>query len=415
MCKLTDSALKAAKPRVKEFKLSDGKGLFLAVRPNGQKFWLYQFRLIKKQCSYHLGMYPDVSLKRAREAHSKAREYVSQGIHPKAIKQQKEAEQAILEYDFEYYFKQWLSKQNLALNTSTDLVQRIEKNILPYVKGKKINELTTLTLLKILQRVSDRGARETAKRLATVVRNVFDIPVLLGVIESNPAEGLRRLLPEVDFKAKKNFSHITSEGDLRVLLRGLDIVRPRQDYTVTLALKLSVLLFLRPANIRYLKWSHIDQQKREIRFEAEDMKKARPFLVPLSTQALNLLEEARMLNSEEEYVFVTSRSRQGAPMSENTINKALQTTPHPETGEPLGKGFITHHGLRHTASTFLNEMNFNPDIIEVQLAHLSRDSIRQTYNKAEWLPKRHEMMQAWADYLDGLRAGAVVPIKRSVS
>jgi integrase len=268
---------------------------------------------------------------------------------------------------------------------------------------KEVDSYTTLDLLKIVQRIADRGARETAIKMAGVLRRVFNDILLLQIIETNPATGLAELLPKPDPKKKTNFAHINNEDDLKGLLLALDQVRPRQDYAVTMALKLMPLVFLRPGNIRFMKWEYVDFKHQIIRFPPEAMKRHAEHTVPLSKQALSILKEIHELTGLDEYVFTTTRGN-GKSMSENTTTKALQTLTDLNSGKPYGRGFMTSHGFRHTASTLLNEKGYDADVIEIQMAHINQDRIRATYNKAQWIEKRTQMMQEWSDYLDELRA-----------
>lgn len=163
------------------------------------------------------------------------------------------------------------------------------------------------------------------------------------------------------------------------------------------------LLFLRPHNIRYLRWDYIDFDNQIINLPASELKTRKPLQVPLARQAIEILQQLKPVTGHLEYVFIAARSSNGKPISESTSNRALQRIINPENNEPYGAGFMTSHGFRHTASTFLNELGFDPDVIELQLAHINKDRIRATYNKAQLMEKRKEMMQAWADYLDTLR------------
>lgn len=401
---LTDSKIKSAKPEQKPYKLADDRGMYLLVKPNGSKYFQYRFRIGGKQGTYQIGTYPDISLKKAREELQRARELVAEGVNPKELKTQRKVTAERDEHRFTHYYNEWLKKQNLAASTLRDQQLRVEKNLNPYMDKKRIDEWKTLDLLKVLQRISDRGARETAIRMAGILRKVFNDVLLLQVIDSNPAAGLTELLPKPDPVAKKNFSHITSEADLRRLLEAIYTVRPRQDYAVTMALKFMPLVFLRPGNIRFLSWEYVDFRKKTVTIPWEKMKmKASKVdhVVPLATQALAILKEMHLLTGDDEYVFSTTRSA-GKPMSENTTTKALQSLMNKDTGEPFGRDFMTSHGFRHTASTLLNERGYDADVIEIQLAHTNKDRIRATYNKAQWMQKRISMMQEWADYLDTL-------------
>ncbi len=400
---LTDTKVKTAKPKDKPYKLTDGRGMYLLVNTTGSKYWQYHFRINGKQGTYQIGTYPDTTLKKARDEHQLARDKVLQGLNPKEIKQERKASTEKEENRFNHYYEEWLKKQNFAPSTLKDLKLRVKKNLTPFMDKKRVDEFTTLDLLKILQRITDRGARETAIRVAGILRQVFNELLLLQIIENNPANGLPELLPKPNPAEKKNFAHIDNEEDLKRLLIALDEVRPRQDYAVRMALKLMPLVFLRPGNIRFMRWEYVDFKKKLINIPGSEMKRKIGHTVPLSKQAIAILKDIQELTGDDRYVFSTSRGN-GKPMSENTTTKAIQTVVDSETGEPYGKDFMTSHGFRHTASTLLNEKGYNSDVIELQMAHMSKDRIRATYNKAQWMDKRVAMMQEWADYLDQLKA-----------
>ncbi|MDG1731855.1 MAG: tyrosine-type recombinase/integrase [Thalassotalea sp.] len=411
---LTDTAVKNAKPENKARKLSDGGGLYLLIKPTGYKCWKYDFRLDNTRGSYTIGNYPDIGLKLARQEHREARELVAMGINPKQIKIQRKVKDELKNKRFSFYMNQWLDKQVLAKTTYSDLKQRIDKNLIPYLDGKYIDEYTTPDLLGVMLRMSNRGAKETAIRLANILRRVFNEVLILGIIDTNPAQGLAELLPKPDKRIDKNFGHVTSEQDLRILLQQIDYPTANQDIAVTQALKLMPLVFLRPYNIRFLKWEYINFNERIINIPAEELKNNKSLDVPLSNQAFSILKDMLPVTGDKEYVFVTSRGKD-TPLSENTTTQALKRFINPVTNEPYGSGFMTSHGFRHTASTMLNELGFNPDIIELQLAHIDKNRIRATYNKAQWMEKRIDMMQSWADYLDGLKSqGNVTPINKKV-
>jgi len=410
---LTDTAVKNAKPEDKARKLSDGGGLYLLIKPTGYKSWKYDFRLDNTRGSYTIGNYPDIGLKKAREEHREARELVAMGINPKQIKIQRKVKDELKNKRFSFYMNQWLDKQVLAETTYKDLKQRIDKNLTPYLDNKYINEYTTADLLGVMLKMSDRGAKETAIRLSNIIRRVFNEILILGIVDSNPAQGLAELLPKPDRRIDNNFGHITSTVDLRVLLNQIDCPTAKQDLAVTQALKLMPLVFLRPYNIRFLKWEYINFDERIINIPATELKNNKPLDVPLATQAIEILKDMQAVTGDKEYVFITSRGKD-TPLSENTTTIAIQRLINPVTGKPFGSGFMTSHGFRHTASTMLNELGYHSDIIELQLAHTNKDRIRATYNKAQWLKKRIDMMQSWADYLDGLKTpnSNIIAIKR---
>jgi integrase len=386
-----------------------GGGLYLEVLKSGSKSWRYKFRIEGKAGLYVFGQYPEIKLREISQLHQEARDLVARGIHPRTLKEQAKVESEIHEKRFSDFASAWVKKQSYKSSTETDLIQRLEKNIYPFLDCKSVNEWTTRELFNVLERMLQRGAIETARRLAGTMKNVYNDIFLLGVVDSNPAQGLQELLPA---KPKaENFGSITNPEDLKNFFLSMQEVRPREDYAVTQALKLIPLVFLRPSNIRFLRWEYIDLENNRIDFPSEVMKRDNPHIVPLSRQAKEILLDMAMLTAGNEFVFSTSRGR-GQPLSENTTTKAFQRRINPLTGKTYGKGAVTSHGFRHTASTLLNEMGFNADLVEVQLSHLNKDTVRQTYNKAQYITQRAEMMQAWADYLDSLKAGGnVVPIR----
>ncbi len=410
---LTHTAVSKAKPKDKVFKLFDGGGLYLQVKPSGYKCWKYDYRINSSRGTYTIGQYPDTSLKQARIDHREARSYVAKGTHPKVIKEQRRIDSELNEKRFSHYVKNWLDKQNLATSTLSDLRQRIDKNLTPYLDKKPINQFTTIELLHIVSKMSDRGAKETAQRMASVLRRIFNEVLILGIVSTNPAQGLVELLPKPNIRSKSNFGHLTSPDDLKVLLQQIDTPSIRQDFATTQALKLMPLVFLRPRNIRFLKWEYIDLDEQMIKLPASELKTRKPLDVPLSKQSIAILEDIKPLTGDGEYVFVTSHGR-GKPLSENTTTQALKRIINPATGEPFGTGYMTSHGFRHTASTLLNELGFDADVIELQLAHINKDRIRATYNKAQWMEKRISMMQAWADYLEKLKSSyEITPITQN--
>ena len=398
---LTNISVSKAKPEAKNYKLTDQGGLFLLVRSTGSKVWKYDYRINGNRGTFTIGSYPEVSLKDAREAHLQARRLVAEGKNPTEAKTVNRLKAEMDEKRFSHYAKDWIAKQNLATATEEDLVQRGEKNLYPYLDKKPVDSFTTLELLKVLSLVSDRGARETAKRMAGVLRRVFNELLILGLIENNPAQGLAELLPRPDHRQKGNFGHITDPEELGPLIQQIYNPSNRQDPVTTCALKLMPLLFLRPKNIRFMKWSYIDFAQAMLTIPGSEMKAGKELKVPLARQAIEILNEVRAITGRHPYVFVTSHGH-GSPMSENTTTAALRRLINPATKKPYGTGYMTSHGFRHTASTLLNEMGYSADAIELQMAHISQDRVRSTYNKAQLMNERTHMMQEWADYLENL-------------
>ena len=398
---MSNTQIKNAKPRDKAYKLSDQGGLYLLARPNGSKVWRYDYRLNDKRLTHTIGTYPDTSLAAAREAHAAARCLVKAGSNPTVIKNQG-ANSNIL---FSTRCKAWLSNQNLAESTKKDLVQRIEKNLYPYMDSKSHTSYISRDLLEIMKKMSDRGARETSFRMAGVLRKVFNEALALGDIDVNPANVLSDLMPAPDSKTKSNFAHVTSADDLKALLQQIHKTDLRRDTAVTLALKLMPLVFLRPKNIRFMKWEYIDFEAALMTIPKEAMKMGKELKVPLAAQAIAILKEAHKSTGELEYVFMSTigiGKDRPTPIGESATTNAIKRMIDPRTGKAFGTGFMTSHGFRHTASTMLNELEYPADAIELQMAHLTQNVIRGTYNKAQLMPTRVKMMTEWADHIDDL-------------
>jgi len=396
---LTNTQIKNAKPKDNQYKLSDQGGLYLLVRHNGSKAWKYDYRLNDKRLTYSIGTYPDTPLAEAREAHTAAKKLVKTGSNPTSIKNQ----QANISILFSDRCKAWLSRQNRAESTRKDLVQRIEKNLYPYMDSKCLTSYTTRDLFEIVKKMSDRGTRETALRMAGILRKVFNEAFILGDIETNPANGLTDLIPLPDIKTKTNFGHITNTEDFKILLQQIHKPDPRRDKAVTLALQLMPLVFLRPQNIRFMKWDYIDFEAALITIPKEAMKMDKELKVPLATQAIAILKEAHKHTGELEYVFVSTVGLgKNKPISESATTNAIKRMIDPRTGKAFGTGFMTSHGFRHTASTMLNELEYPADAIELQMAHVTQNIVRGTYNKAQLMPTRVKMMSEWGDHIEGL-------------
>ncbi|UQB43139.1 tyrosine-type recombinase/integrase [Thiomicrospira microaerophila] len=396
---LTDAKVKTAKPKDTAYKLTDGGGLFLYVTKAGAKSFRYDCALNGKRATLTLGLYPETSLADARAKHESARALIAQGIDPRINEVSK------LE-PFSFYALEQIKVSKIEPRTALKKTQRLEKYLFNHLDRIPADKITTIDLLNLIKPVSDKHP-ETALRLASDCRQTFNYLIALQKISTNPAAMLSDLLPAKPEPV--NMAHTTDAKQLAILLKAFDAYHG--DFAVKQALRLMPLVILRPANIRFLKWEFIDFENKLITFPADTMKKKRIHKVPLSQQALEILEAMRPVTGSKEHVFIAGNRTK--PLSENTLNKAIQYAKHPQTAEPIGKGLQTSHGFRHTISTALNEMRFDGDAIELQLAHLNRDRIARVYNKSELLAERAKMMQAWADYLDSLKMGAqVIPIKR---
>ncbi|PYS60573.1 MAG: DUF4102 domain-containing protein [Gammaproteobacteria bacterium] len=395
---LNDTRVRSAKSREKAFKLSDERGLFLLVMPTGSRLWRLKYRVNGREKLISLGAYPDVTLKRAREKRDAARRLIADGIDPSV---QRKAERAALAQSFEGVAKEWLELQtkSLAPETISILTARLDSGLYPYIGSRPISAITAQEVLSALRRIESRGRHETAHRVRALAGRVFRYAVATGRAQHDVAADLIGALAPVK---SKNFASVIDPVRVGELMRA---IHGYSGHPVTaLALKLAPLVFVRPGELRAAEWTEFDLVNAEWRIPGERMKMGDPHLVPLSRQALAILRELQPLARGGKYLFPSLRTRD-RPMSDNTINAALRRMGY--TSEEQ-----TGHGFRSMASTLLNEQGFPPDVIELQLAHTERNKVRAAYNKAQRLPERRKMMQAWADYLDGLRAGGnVVPLK----
>jgi integrase len=396
---LNDTKVRSAKSREKAFKLSDERGLFLLVMPTGSRLWRLKYRLNGREKLISLGAYPDVTLKRAREKRDAARRLIADGVDPSV---QRKAERAALAQSFEGVAKEWLELQTKSLTPETIsiLSARLDSGLYPYIGSRPISAITAQELLGALRRIEARGRHETAHRVRALAGRVFRYAVATGRAHHDVAADLKGALAPV---RSKNFASVTDPARVGELMRA---IHGYSGHPVTaLALKLAPLVFVRPGELRAAEWPEFDLANAEWRIPGERMKMGEPHLVPLSRQALAILRELQPLARGGRYLFPSLRTRD-RPMSDNTINAALRRMGY--TSEEQ-----TGHGFRSMASTLLNEQGFPPDVIELQLAHTERNKVRAAYNKAQRLPERRKMMQAWADYLDRLRTGAqVIPLRR---
>jgi integrase len=389
---LTNTAIKNAKPSDKPKRLFDGGGLYLEVSPKGGKYWRFKFRFGGKEKRLSLGVYPDVSLKDARERHSEARKLLANGIDPgEHRKAQKAATGTRDSNSFEIVGREWFAKQapNWAENHANRIIRRLERDIFPWIGGKAIADINAPQLLEVIRRIEDRGALETAHRALQNCGQVFRYGVATGRAERDPSGDLRGALPAV---RGKHFAAITEPEKAAEVLRALDGYRGT--LPVRCALRLAPLVFVRPGELRKAEWADMDLDAAEWRYTVT--KTDTPHIVPLSRQAVEILVELRPLTGRGRYVFPGARSAK-RPMSDNAILGAMRRL-------GISKEEMSGHGFRAMARTILDEvLGFRQDYIEHQLAHRVRDPNGRAYNRTAHLPERRKMMQKWADYLDKLR------------
>jgi integrase len=385
---LTDVAVRSAKPRPKPYKLSDERGLYLLCTPTGGRLWRFKYRVGRIEKLLALGAYPDVPLKKARDRRDEARRLVADGIDPSAKKKaDKKAEVDTVKGVAE----EWLTKQTSAPGTRKRDRDRLANFIFPKLGKRPIRTVTPPELLAVLRPIEARGTIETALRTRAVCGRVWRYAVATGHADRDITADLKGALST---KAVTSHAAITDPKRIGELLRAIDgyVGQP----ATHAALRLAPLVFVRPGELRAAEWAEIDLDKAEWRIPFERMKMRQQHLVPLATQAIAILDGIKEITGSGRYVFPSLRS-DSRPLSDNTINAALRRLGYSNTD-------MTGHGFRSMASTLLNEQGWHPDLIELQLAHAERNKNRAAYNRAERLVERRKMMQAWADYLDGLRA-----------
>jgi integrase len=396
---LSDTRVRAAKPGDKQYKLYDERGLFLLVTPTGGRLWRLKYRMGGREKLISLGAYPDVGLKRAREKRDEARKLLADGIDPSAQRQERRT--ALLQ-TFEGVAEEWLELQSksLAPETISILGSRLKSALYPYLGSKPVAAITAQEVLAALRRIEARGRHETAHRVRALAGRVLRYAVATGRAQHDVAADLKDALAPVK---SKNFASVTDPKRVGELMRAIHGYSGQP--ITAFALQLAPLVFVRPGELRAAEWSEFDLPNAEWRIPGARMKMGEPHIVPLSRQALAIVCELEPLARGGRYLFPSLRTRD-RPMSNNTINAALRRLGYTSDEQ-------TGHGFRSMASTLLNEQGFPPDVIELQLAHAERNKVRAAYNKAQRLPERRKMMQAWADYLDGLRTGAqVIPMRR---
>ena len=397
---LSATQVKRSAPRAKSFKLFDGEGMFLLVHPNGSKYWRLKYRFGDKQKTLALGVFPYVSLAQARERRFEAKKLLADGVDPGAARRAEKAAQAGKE-SFEAIAREWYAQnvENWSESYSTKLLRRLEVDAFPWIGTRPIDEIDAPELLRLLRRVESRGAVDMAHRIKQYCGQVFRYAIVTGRAGRDPTADLRGALKPTKVK---HLASITDPKAIGPLLRAIEGYQGA--FVTRCALQLAPLVFVRPGELRRAEWPECDFDALEWRIPPERMKAGAPHVVPLSEQAIEILEDIHPLTGQGRYVF-PARGSGDKPMSENTVNGALRRLGY--SGAEM-----TGHGFRSMASTLLNEQGWNRDAIERQLAHAERDNVRAAYNYADYLPERRRMMQAWADYLDSLRRGAeVIPIE----
>ena len=408
MGKLSDKAIQAAKPREKMYKISDGDGLALIVQPTGKKLWWLRYRFGGKEKTYSLGPYPLIGLKDARDRAFEARKMVVNDIDPSKARQASrtaqietakaatETVEAISREWFKKFSPQWVESH------ADRIIRRLERDVFPYIGKQEIKSVTPPQLLEVLRRVESRGAVETTHRVLQNCGQVWRYAVATGRVERDISGDLKGAIPPTKVK---NLGAVVEHQEIGVLLRDID------DYhgspVVKAALKLAPLVFVRPGELRHAEWDEFDFTNDEWNIPAGKMKARRPHVVPLSRQAITLIEELRHITGEGKYLFPAANSKT-RPISNMALLAAIRRMGY-------GKEEMTAHGFRAMASTNLENLQYDERLIELQLAHVDQNNSRSPYKRNAsrlQLDKRKEMMQHWADFLDELKTGAkIIPFR----
>lgn len=407
---LNDPRLRQAKPTAKPYNLYDSGGLYLTVSPTGSKWWRMKYRYAGKERRIGLGVYPAVSLAEARLERDRARLTLREGNDPGLVKRTANARKKVAEANtFEAIAHEWLEMKNSGWMPSQRAKEkrRLEIHAFPWIGKVPIADIRAADVRPLLERLVKRGTLDMAHRLRQQISAVFRYAGQDDRAASDPAGALAGTLPE---HTKRGYAALTNPRDVGALLRAIDGFKGQ--LPTACALKLAPLLFVRPGELRAAEWSEFDLEAAEWQIPAARRKLRKRFkeglntpahLVPLPSQAAEVLGELHPLTGHGKYLFPGARDSRKS-MSNATVNAALRRLGYDSET-------MTGHGFRHMASTLLNELGWNPDAIERQLSHKGH-GIRAVYNRAEYMAERRKMMQAWADYLDGLKNGArVTPIK----
>ncbi len=402
---LSDVKVRNAKPKEKDYKLADGGGLYLLVSSTGGKLWRFKYGYGGKEKLLALGVYPIVGLSDARQRRDDAKKLLDNGVDPSINrKAAKAARNEAIENCFEMVAREWHGhkKDEWSIDHAATIMARLENDIFPWMGGTPLTDVTAKNIKEVVDRVRSRGTIEAARRLLTIINQVFTYAISTDRANFNIAQGLKGYLPPSS-KTKKHMAAVTDPKELGQLLRAMDTYQG--SFVAQCALKLLPLLFCRPGELRHMEWCEIDFEAGQVNIPGHKMKMKSDHIIPLSSQAIVILKELQPLTGHGKYVLPSTRSFSRC-MSDNTINAAFRRM-------GFDGGTVVGHGFRATARTLLHEvLQVNPYVIEAQLAHKVPDALGRAYNRTTHIVERRKMMQKWADYLDGLKAEAkVLPFK----
>ncbi|MEV5032490.1 tyrosine-type recombinase/integrase [Sphingobium sp. LMC3-1-1.1] len=399
MGKLFATTVTSARPREREYKLTDGAGLYLLVKPNGRKLWRLNYAYLGKQRTLSFGAWPDVGLADAHERRDEARKLIAAGLDPSHEAKLAEARAMLSEENsFKLVAEEWVAKQEREGMSEVTLskIRWLLAKAYPRIGSRPVAKITPQEALAVLRAIEATGRYESARRMRSVLGRVFRYAIATTRAEMDPSRDLRGALT---VPKAKHLAAITTPKGAGELMRAIE---GYTGHAITLfGLRLSAHLFVRPGELRQAEWSEFDFDRSVWNIPEQKMKMRRPHRVPLSTQVIALFEQLWELTGTGRYCFPSFRSPL-RPMSENTVNAALRAL-------GFSQEEMTAHGFRAMAATLLNETGkFNPDAIERQLAHMETKAIRRAYTRGEYWDERVRMMQYWSDQLDEMRDGARV-------
>lgn len=399
---LSDSAIRGAKPRAKPHRITDSQGLYIEISPAGGKLWRFKYRFAGKEKRLALGAYPEISLKDARERRDEARKLLANGIDPGEHKKAQKASALDLSANtFEAVARKWMALKSTkwAQSHSAKIMSRLERDVFPWIGKKPIKTITRPEVIATLNRILDRNAIETARRVGFNIRQVFDFAINEEIADRNPALNISSALPSHETKHRAAITDIRQIGGL---MRSIDSYQG--SFVTKCALRIAPLTFVRPGELRSAEWKDIDFETKRWTIPAAKMKSREPHIVPLCSQAIEVLSELHQLTGGGKYVFPGAHDR-NRPMSNNAVLSALRRMGY-------GKDEMCGHGFRAMARTVLDEvLHIRVDYIDHQLSHAVKDTNGRAYNRTAHLQERHHMLQTWADYLDALKDGGnVIPM-----
>ncbi|MRS17001.1 tyrosine-type recombinase/integrase [Enterobacteriaceae bacterium RIT691] len=388
--KLNARQVDTAKPKDKPYKLADGGGLYLLVSPNGSRYWRLKYRVAGKENILALGVYPETTLAEARAKREEAKRGIAGGIDPNVAKrEEKLAREASVRNTFQEIACEWHASKlyKWSEGYASDIMEAFNKDVFPFIGKKPIADIKPLELLNVLRRMESRGATEKAKKVRQRCGEVFRYAIVTGRAEYNPAPDLTSAMQGHE----SNHYPFLNTSELPAFFESLS--QYSGSILVVLAARLLILTGVRTGELRGATWQEIDTESAVWIIPAERMKMRRPHIVPLSRQVLAIIARIREMTGRYPLMF-PGRNDPRKTMSEASINQVFKRIGY--------TGRVTGHGFRHTMSTILHEQGYNTAWIETQLAHVDKNSIRGTYNHAQYLDGRREMLQWYADYMDSL-------------